>query len=177
MLFKKAMFIVIPLIISSCATVNTNFDSKINPVGTTVERDLTVYQTSFIPELKPTINIQPVNNEVNNSSETILIDFHNESFVIANYKSTIDNLVDFVGDEGEVFVVGHSHGISSVGVDKLAVKRSNAVRYALLDKGVDSKRIHTLASWSGKKEKYAPSKGVQVIKINNKNLSLALFGA
>jgi len=103
--------------------------------------------------------------EINTAS--FQVSFRNESSVIdsdlntelATIKSTLDT-------QSHYLVVGHSHGKSAKGNNYLASKRADKVSRWLVSNGLPSKNVHKLASWSASKESYAPTKGVQVFKVD-----------
>lgn len=96
----------------------------------------------------------------------VFIDFANESATLNPSQLDVARLKAEHDQGKHFFVIGQSHGLSAVGVQALAVKRAQAVARALLNAGMDSSRIHTLASWSQSRESFAPNKGVQIFVVD-----------
>jgi len=96
----------------------------------------------------------------------VFIDFANESATLDLTRVDFSALKTAEAKGRHFFVIGQSHGQSSVGVHTLAVKRAQAVARALANEGLDPTHIHTLASWSTAREAFAPSRGVQVLVLD-----------
>lgn len=103
------------------------------------------------------------------SSAPVFIDFANESATLNSSELDVAQLKAEHDLGKHFFVVGQSHGMSSVGVQTLAVKRAQSVSQALLNAGIDASRIHTLASWSQTRESFAPPRGVQIFVVEPGN--------
>lgn len=154
-----------------------------------IERDLTVPKAKYttVPMVEDDIDDmvkreameqkndkKPQNKKVSNDysnvdvdSKGFLIEFGNESTVPTNYGKLKPELLSYLAEKNNIFLIGHSHGASSVGVDKLATMRANAVKYLLEGNGVPSEKIHTLAFWSDAGRSFAPVKGVQILAVDN----------
>lgn len=94
------------------------------------------------------------------------VSFRNESIAIdSDLNKDLATIKLDLDSQSHYVVIGYSHGISAKGNNYLASKRADKVSRWLVSNGLPSGNIHQLASWSGKLESYAPTKGVQVFKI------------
>jgi outer membrane protein OmpA-like peptidoglycan-associated protein len=101
------------------------------------------------------------------------IQFSNES---ASLDLDLNKNMPAIDGQAHYFVLGHSHGFTSVGNAKLAQLRTVAVANWLHQNGIAIDHIHMMASWSSVKELDFPVLGVQVYKLKDIN-DMVLFGS
>lgn len=102
------------------------------------------------------------------------IDFYNESSVVSNKE---DILKTFANDfkRSKFIIVGHSHGTSKSGVEKLAAKRARFISNILFLEGVPRNEILIMSSFSDGDISYSINKGARVIAMPNDNINLSVI--
>lgn len=96
------------------------------------------------------------------NNNILLVGFYNEQIRPHDQNQLLDNFLRSVNVNNKYIIMGHSHGLSSLGVEKLAYMRANYVKNLLVKQGVLSENIITLANWSKKKVIGTPSLGVEI---------------
>lgn len=66
-------------------------------------------------------------------------------------------------DSGRVILVGHSHGVSRVGVGHLARRRANSVYHYLVTAGIPKEKIVRYSAWGGANRTEMPQRAVEII--------------
>lgn len=115
----------------------------------------------------PKTSNEDLNNIINDALDSYpayFIEFSNESTTIRNRGDLNDFLVKISPDDN-VFVVGHSHGKSTVGNPKLAMGRVNVVEKILRKRGI--KNVYMMAAWGDEHLSFTPSKGVHIYVFKN----------
>jgi outer membrane protein OmpA-like peptidoglycan-associated protein len=109
--------------------------------------------------------------ERSNLIEKYFIPFGNESSRLdaSLAASALNAIKTNINESNLVVIVGNSHGPSHIGTGILAQQRSDAVYWYFVKNGVDSKRIRRIASWDNTNVQHAPSRGVQVLIVNNED--------
>lgn len=100
------------------------------------------------------------------SPPPIFVDFANESATLEPDHIDLNSLKTAFAKGLHFFVIGQSHGPSSVGVHTLAVQRAEGVARAMMAAGIDRSHIHTLGSWSANREPFAPTRGAQIFVLD-----------
>lgn len=116
-----------------------------------------------LDEQLETSDIVTIERETIQKTIRHFVNFANESAKLdAIEQSKLVKAADWLPKQYRFFVIGHSHGSSSVGVETLSQMRANAVADWLVDTGVDRGNIHTMSSWSKVDDEISPPKGVLV---------------
>lgn len=97
--------------------------------------------------------------------QSLFIEFENESTTPPF--DAAKRVAEFVGDDGPIWLVGHSHGRSQIGVQYLSAERAVELRQLLIEHGVDADRIKTLAMWSKNAADSIYKRGVQVLVVDD----------
>lgn len=114
----------------------------VNEKKVTAENSLTIYK---LLEKKP-----------------LLVGFYNEQKKHHNQNQEFETFLNSVNVNVRYIIMGHSHGLSSYGVEKLAYMRANHIKQLLIEQGVASENVITLANWSKAKLKDTPPLGVEI---------------
>ena len=126
---------------------------------------------SPVPKVSSQIAEPPVNTPektIEKKAQTpeaprYFVEFTNESATDFNRK-TLKNFMGKTPKEASIMVVGHSHGISTIGTRRLATKRAETVRRYLIAQGYA--KVHTMASWGRKTVSFAPDRGVYLFVLH-----------
>ncbi|WP_166426145.1 hypothetical protein [Paraglaciecola sp. 20A4] len=111
-------------------------------------------------------NIERISKQKEQSASKLLkyvdIEFLNESAEI-NDKNLSLSLISENIDTEYFLIIGHSHGVSSVGVETLSSKRARSLSVALIETGIPKDHIYFISAWSDGGMNYSISKGVRVV--------------
>lgn len=152
----------------ACATQPEINDRPPNP--RIVYRDLTKpmpvrYKVPQVPDIldleedPARISVGQPNTEPPGFMPQVFIEFRNESFQLYDVDA-LKGFIDTGNKESHIFLVGHSHGKSSVGTLRLASQRATVIKAALEKRGF--KNVYVMASWGAKGIGFAPSRGVHL---------------
>lgn len=92
------------------------------------------------------------------------VEFYNETAAIKNARATVETILNEL-DSDAYLIVGHSHGKSNIGVERLASERAKYMSDVLKSAGVPRENIFFISSWSDGTQDYSISKGVRVFAL------------
>lgn len=158
----KGIILLLSLVVlSGCAATNSYVvdpSHKAEKSKRLFYRDLTVvaYPSVSDPkrEDKLTDNLpQSTNTEFNiiGMNAPYFVAFKNESSEPISLKKNfgLSLLLQKADAQARYIIIGYSHGISAVGIEKLASDRAENVAQLLVDAGVPRSQLHLFASFSG----------------------------
>lgn len=178
------IFILLFALVAGCTNTNNEIEPMINNDNNPriIYRDLTKLSNNnvvLISDIKKEpiplcipneknkeIIIEKVTDSKNTyqllNNNILLVGFYNEQIRPHDQNQLLDNFLRSANVNNKYIIMGHSHGLSSLGVEKLAYMRANYVKNLLVKQGVLSENIITLANWSKKKVIGTPSLGVEI---------------
>ena len=99
-----------------------------------------------------------------NQNLIYFVKFSNESSRNFDQKA-LEGILKKADKDDKIFVLGHSHGNSSVGTIKLSTTRAEKIGNYLKEKGF--KNVFLMASWGKEPLPFFPDRGVQISIVRN----------
>lgn len=96
------------------------------------------------------------------NNKPLLVGFYNEQTKQHDQNLEFLDFLRSANINSSYIIMGHSHGLSSYGVEKLAYMRANHIKTLLIEHGIPSENIITLANWSRTSIKGTPPLGVEI---------------
>ncbi len=128
------------------------------------------------PNLEKAPETEPPQASLDDEESPFFVDieFYNESAVVRNKQTIVDQIQGNL--EGKRFlIVGHSHGKSAIGVDRLSAERARFISNMLLLEGVPQSNIFFMSSFSDGGKDYSVIKGARLMTIPKNSSEFSLI--